>query len=53
LGSCGNLRVVRALTWVNGRIVARSRWARFTVVPRSIWCAYGARIWYRGLGVCP
>jgi len=42
LGSCGRLRVVRALTWPNGHGVASPWLAAFTVIPRSIWCAFGA-----------
>lgn len=45
MGSCDHLRLVRSLTWVNGRIAASSGWAAFPVVPRCsplvlvrLWC---------------
>lgn len=47
LGSCEHLRLVRTLTWANGRGMASWGAVAFTVVlevPRSIWCARGAAV---------
>jgi hypothetical protein len=44
LGSCGQLRPFRALTWVNSQAGTFSSAVAFTVVPAvacSIWCACG------------